>query len=170
MYFSLFLYGSMLAITLYSTRGKNIFKRLGYNNPGFSNIILKSFYCLCLLFLASILIGLIFTGLGFSEDAGIVSEVVRESDFFQLAVVMIIGSIVEEIFFRGFLQKKTNLIVASFVFAGFHLIYGSMTEVFGAFFLGMILGIYYNKTKGITVPTIAHLLYNMLAVSVMMGV
>ncbi|NYZ80169.1 CPBP family intramembrane metalloprotease, partial [Candidatus Micrarchaeota archaeon] len=59
---------------------------------------------------------------------------------------------------------------ASFIFAYFHIIYGSLSEVVGAFFLGAILGLCYIRSKNLFVPLIAHLSYNLILVILTFGV
>jgi membrane protease YdiL (CAAX protease family) len=163
MYVSLLLYLLMLAIVIASLRDrKNILKKLGYEKIELKKALPQALFYLGALLAASMIVGIIFSYTGFSDQLDDVSKTLQASDFTELLIIVLVGSFVEEIFFRGYLQKKTNILTASFIFAYFHVIYNSFPEVVGAFFLGMILGKAYEKTNGLFVPTLAHLSYNLI--------
>ena len=157
----------MLALAINPIKNKkNIINKLGFKKI---NLMKETKYGLSALFLlltTSAIIGAIFLYLGFEKDASIIPETIKQIPLWQVLTILIIGSITEEIFFRGYIQRKTNLVTASFIFAYFHIIYGSLTEVTGAFFLGLILGYAYEKRKDLYAPTLAHLLYNLTTVTI----
>ena len=162
MYVSLFLYFLMLAIVIASLKDrKNLLKKLGYEKVEMKKALSQALFYLGALLIASMIVGIIFSYTGFSDQLDDVSQTLMKTNFTELLVIVLVGSFVEEIFFRGYLQKKTNILAASFIFAYFHVIYNSLPEVVGAFFLGIILGKAYEKTNGLFVPTLAHLSYNL---------
>ena len=163
MYTSLFLYFLMLAIVVVSFKNrKNILKQLGYGKVELKKAIPQSIFYLGALLIASMIVGIIFSQLGYVDELGKVPQILRGTDLTQLLIIVFIGSFVEEIFFRGYLQRKTNLLTASFIFAYFHIIYNSLPEVVGAFVLGLILGKAYEKTDNLFVSTLAHFSYNLI--------
>lgn len=162
MYVSLFLYLLMLAIVVASFKDrKNLLKKLGYEKVELKKALPQSVFYLGALLAASMIVGIAFSYTAYSDQLDDVSQTLKATDFQELLAIVLIGSFVEEIFFRGYLQKKTNLLTASFIFAYFHVIYNSFPEVVGAFVLGIILGKAYEKTGNLFVPTLAHLSYNL---------
>jgi len=164
---SLTLYLLMLIFVLFSIGKvksvKNLIRKLGYKKITKRDIFLSiSFFGF--LIITAVIISSLFVYGGYEEDVEKVSSTLKEIDFFSVLLVLIVGSIVEEIFFRGYLQRKTNIWIATFIFAYFHIVYGSLSEIVGAFFLGLILGYAYNRTKNLFVPTFSHLAYNILIV------
>lgn len=161
---SLLLYALMTGLVTLSRKG-SIRNRLGFKkNIKVTRETLISIGYLFLLLTISIVIGIIATHLGMEGDIEKVPSVIKQVPFKELIIILLIGSIAEEVFFRGYLQEKTNIWIASFIFAFFHVIYGSITEVAGAFFLGLALGHEYRKTKGIYAPTITHIAYNLIVI------
>jgi uncharacterized protein len=171
MYVSLLLYALMLAIVLASFKDRrNILKKLGYEKVELKKALSQSLFYLGALLVASMIVGIAFSYTAFSDQLDDVSQTLKGSDFAELLVIVLIGSFAEEIFFRGYLQKKTNLLTASFIFAYFHVIYNSLPEVVGAFVLGIVLGKAYEKTNGLFVPTLAHLAYNLVVLLLVFAV
>lgn len=68
--------------------------------------------------------------------------------------------IAEEIFFRGFLTKKTGALFSSVVFGLAHAGYGSATEIIGATILGFVLAKAFQKNKNLLPNIAAHFTYN----------
>jgi len=163
---SIILYIIMLALTINPIKNKKkIINKIGFKKI---NAIKETKYALStllLLLITSAIISAIFLHFGFEKDAGITSKLIKQIPLWQVLIIIIIGSITEEIFFRGYIQRKTNLLTASFIFSYFHIIYGSITEVTGAFFLGLILGYAYEKRKNLYSPILAHFLYDIITIT-----
>ncbi|MBI5224614.1 CPBP family intramembrane metalloprotease [Candidatus Micrarchaeota archaeon] len=88
-----------------------------------------------------------------------------------LFIAIFISPITEEIFFRGFLQKRFGLIASTAIFGFSHMFYGSISEILGALLLGAFLGIYVEKKKNLFPAIFAHVAYNALSVATaLMGV
>ena len=166
MFASLVLYSLMFVLVLFSLRKskKNWLERLGFKKIKLGEEVLVGIFYLGTLILVAFLIGIIFFYAGFEQDLAKVPAIIEQIQLSEILVIVLVGSIVEEIFFRGYLQRKTNLLFASFMFSYFHIIYGSISEMVGAFFLGMILGIAFEKRKNLFVPVFAHVFYNIITI------
>ncbi len=163
---SIILYLSLLLLVLYSRKKGSLMDRLGFkDNINTSKETLIGLGFVLILISISIAVGLTFHQLGMEQDLQKTSEVLKDVPVSELLAVLLIGSFVEEIFFRGYLQERTNLWVASFIFAFFHVIYGSIAEVTGALFLGIALGYEYKLTEGVYSPILSHVLYNLVVVA-----
>lgn len=173
MYESLILYSLMflvVAVGIGKQRTvRNFFIKLGFSKINPKKDLPLAIMYVGILLAASILVGLLFYGLGMTEDSAKVAEAIKTLDLTQVVVILTVASVVEEIFFRGFLQRKTNLLFASFIFSYFHIVYGSVAEMVGTFFLGLILGKEYNQTKSLYAPILSHWVYNMLTVAIIFG-
>ncbi len=66
----------------------------------------------------------------------------------------------EEIFFRGFLVKKTGVFFSSLVFGSAHFLYGSIIEVIGAFIAGLFLAYSYQKQGNLIPVILGHMAFN----------
>jgi membrane protease YdiL (CAAX protease family) len=100
------------------------------------------------------------------NDTESVGEAIRQGLENPLAFsyLLVARAISEEIFFRGFLSKKVGIIFSSSLFGLAHFLYGSVVEVAGAMVLGLLLARSFSKTKNLYVNMIAHFLYNLLAI------
>jgi len=127
--------------------------------------------------LGALLLGFIIiaSGIGLVEtlsglplnDLEKVGEVILENltassmGFIGLLVILVF---VEEFFFRSFLVPKIGIILSTIFFTILHTGYGSIAELIGVFFLGLILAYWFKRNKSIFQNYIGHLLYNLLAI------
>jgi hypothetical protein len=102
------------------------------------------------------------------QDLSLVGEKISSLPIFYLLYLFVVRVFLEEWFFRGFLVNKVGVIISSILFACGHILYGSVTEVIGAFVLGVVLARYYQKTNNLWVTFSAHLLYNFVAFIIML--
>lgn len=79
-------------------------------------------------------------------------------------VLIIVGSLIEEFFFRAFLIDRFGLWLATIAFALMHSAYGSWFEIIGALALGLVLGLYWKKDRDIYVLFIGHVVYNLFVI------
>ena len=79
-------------------------------------------------------------------------------------VTVIVVVFIEEFFFRAFLVPRAGMIPATLIFTFFHYGYGSIAEIIGVFFLGLILAYWFKKKKSIIQNYFGHLFYNLLAI------
>jgi membrane protease YdiL (CAAX protease family) len=59
------------------------------------------------------------------------------------------------------------VIFSAFVFGLLHFAYGSIVEVIGALLIGVVLGATFKITRNITPCILAHMVYNILAITFM---
>ncbi len=164
---SLILYAIMLTLVLIAKKG-DLLTKLGFKkNIEIGRESTISLAYLLLLLIISITIGLIAAQLGMHSDIEKVPSIIKNIPLREVLAILLIGSFIEEVFFRGYLQKKTNIWVASFIFSFFHIVYGSVIQLIGTFFLGLALGHEYEKTKGVYAPILTHTAYNLIVVTIM---
>jgi membrane protease YdiL (CAAX protease family) len=168
MIISLLLYALMLLLAVVGAgkfKGRKwLVKKLGFKEvPVFKGFTTAVFYFL-ILFALTVVITSAISYAGYGEDAGKVSFIIGQISIWEVLIVLTVASFVEEIFFRGFLQVKTNLWIAAAIFALFHVTYGSVTEVLGTFVLGAVLGYEFKRTKSLFSPILTHLIYNLVVV------
>ena len=70
--------------------------------------------------------------------------------------VILVAMIVEEAFFRAFLQPRIGLVLATCCFALSHFNYGSPTMGGGVFVIGWVLGKAFARTDDLVVCAVAH--------------
>lgn len=151
-----FIYAPMIIpITILAIHQKFTYKQLGLK---FKNV---SYYLP-----ASILIGLI---LGQGEYSAMQTiQLMPDLSFInilKLAIVMILFvGIIEEIIFRSILQIRleeiygmwSGLILSSFIFGLMNSGYGSLYEIFYAFFVGLLIGYIFQKTRSLPLIAMTH--------------
>lgn len=166
---SIMLYLIMLVVVIYSIgKYKNmndLLKKMGFRETNLKKDVLVGIFYVGLLIITAMAVSSIFLIFGQQQDVSKVSNILQQVDISEILIVLGIGSFVEEIFFRGYLQRKTNILFASFIFGYFHIIYGSWSEVVGAFFLGIVLGVCFKRTKNLFVSTFAHFAYNIFTIA-----
>ena len=79
-----------------------------------------------------------------------------------LLIVIILGSISEEIFFRAFMVREVGPFVSAVLFAAAHGFYGSISEMLVVLPIGFIFSYFYFYKKRIYPTIIAHLCFNIL--------
>jgi len=161
---SIAIYLVLLFITIYIKRGP-ILKRMGFKED--INLVKDSLIALAFLgflLVTSMVIGLIFHQIGMGQDVQRTTEILRQIPIHNVLIILLIGSFIEEVFFRGLIQERTNIWIASAIFAIFHITYGTVAQIVGTFFLGLILGYQYERTGGVYSPIISHTFYNLIVI------
>jgi len=114
--------------------------------------------------LAAILLTNIFVYLtGNLADVQKIAHKVTDFPLYVLLAAVFIAPLSEELFFRAFLSTRYGVWVSSALFAVSHLAYGSITELVGAFLLGLAFAFVYRYAKSITPCLVMHFLYNLAA-------
>jgi len=80
---------------------------------------------------------------------------------------LLISAIAEEFFFRAFLTSYLGIWFSSLIFALLHFSYGSALEIVGAFILGLILAIIWEKKRNFYIIAIAHFLQNIYSILIL---
>jgi len=101
------------------------------------------------------------------QDLGVVGQKITSLSAIYIIYLFVVRVFLEEWFFRGFLVNRVGVIISSALFACGHILYGSVTEVIGAFVLGVVLARFYQKTGSIWITFSAHLVYNFVALAFM---
>lgn len=101
-------------------------------------------------------------------DTHNVEEALARQPLPVLALVVLLTPLAEEVFFRGFLQKRVGVFLSGAVFAGLHYGFGSVVEVVAAFSIALVLGWYVRENKTLLPAVAAHFLLNAYAVAVVL--
>ncbi len=116
-----------------------------------------------LLFLLLLVEGIIFIVFGVS-DAYKVTEVLTRQTPLALALTVLFAPLAEELFFRGYLQKKFGVLLTAVVFGLLHAGFASVFEIVAAISAGLVLGWHVRKYKQLFPAIFAHALYNLYSV------
>ena len=103
------------------------------------------------------------------DDQREVTELVNKLPLYLLVMAVFFAPFSEELFFRAFLVPKVGIFGSSILFALMHLSYGSVSEIAGAFTIGLILAVVYKYSKSIIPPIAIHMGFNLVAITVMLG-
>ena len=93
------------------------------------------------------------------ETAAEVPDVVRsivDLSIFKRVGLIVSAMIVEEAFFRSFLQTRSGLLVSSLLFAASHSSYGLPSMLVGVFSVSVVLGLIYRSTDNVLPCMVAH--------------
>jgi membrane protease YdiL (CAAX protease family) len=133
-------------------------KRLGYGVAIFA-----------LMLFASLLVNIILYFAGVSDQAQIV-DVVSGLPLYLLIMAFTLGPLSEELLFRAFLVPRIGVLASTLLFTFTHVAYGSAAELAGAFALGIVLAVAYIRLKDPLPCIVAHVLFNLLSVMLIMWV
>lgn len=87
-------------------------------------------------------------------------------------LITVTAGIVEELFFRAFLQTrityvtKSNILgilISTLIFALAHYAYGTWVNMIGPFLIGLVFAVYYSKYRNIGVLIIVHFIWDFYA-------
>ena len=145
------------------TSAKRVRRSLSLDNFYPRRTIVLAGSMLAQLLFAMLAVGLLLALLGVT-DSWKVAQLVRSQGLPVLLLAVTLVPIAEELFFRGYLQKKTGVILASIVFAALHYGYGSIAEIAGAFVASLILGYGLRKANDLHACILAHACYNALSI------
>jgi len=160
----------MLPVSILAPKERSLKKavqELGFKPMPFGKLFKKSAKLFLLMLAVTIWLSLSMMFFGIN-DLELVGKAVSEAKailplFFWLVLVRVVS---EEVFFRGFLVKKIGAVASSAVFALFHIGYGSVAEVIGAFVLGLVLAKAFQLNKNLYPNIFAHIAYNAMAMFV----
>ncbi len=144
---------------------RTTFASIGFPGSLKKNII-YSVGGLLLVFITLFILAVVTTYLGLNDQEKIL-EKVGDLPFYILVFAVVFAPLTEELFFRAFLVQRIGVLYSSLVFGIFHLSYGSVSEIIGAFFIGLIFAVIFKKSKSITPCLVIHTVYNLLAIIAM---
>jgi len=102
------------------------------------------------------------------NDTHKVYEIISGVPAWILVVAVLVAPITEELFFRGALFPRVGMVLSSLLFSLFHISYGSVAEIIGAFLIGMVFAFVYKKSKSIITPILLHVGFNLVSVVAVM--
>ncbi len=151
---------------------KNVKKELLPKYKGHKEEIIKSFKLFFLLIIGFLIVSFSISFVESVSGIGIVDmEPVEEyvlagvrENIVVFLLLMTIVVFAEEFFFRAFLLKKIGVFLSTLIFTIFHAGYGSVTQLIGVFFLGLILAYWFKKNESLVQNYLGHLFYNFLAI------
>ena len=112
---------------------------------------------------ASLILASVSNMLGVGDEEK-VAQTVEALPLYLLIFSFTIAPVTEELFFRAFLVSRAGPIIATLLFAAVHHAYGSISEIAGALFLGLILSYYFYWKKDVLPCILAHAAFNFLSV------
>jgi len=123
------------------------------------------------LFLGFMLINFGLTAFDIATGTGVndleqVQQVVSEEiaqGLWYFILTLIIVVFVEELFFRAYLVPRIGMIPSTLIFTVAHTGYGSVAELIGVFFLGLLISYWFKRNHSIYQTYFGHLLYNFVA-------
>ncbi len=151
---------------------KTITELLPFNNNFKEEIIggIKLFFLLLIGFILIILLITLTesqTGIKINDLEKVNDFINQEMNQFALGfiIILLVVLFIEELFFRAFLIKKIGIFASTIIFTIFHIGYGSIAQIIGVFFLGLILAYWFKKNKSIVQNYIGHVLYDLFAIA-----
>jgi hypothetical protein len=159
-----------ILLALEGVKGKkNFLKSLSLKPfPSVKGTLSEAVKLFALVFLVLLVEGIALRELGLLDN-GIVADVILAQNAFTLLLAVTIGPLGEELLFRGYLQKKIGIILQSALFALFHLGYGSVSEIAAAFSVAVLFGLSFKQKRNIYALVLAHALYNLLSISIVLS-
>ncbi|MCR4334915.1 MAG: CPBP family intramembrane metalloprotease [archaeon] len=158
----------LLFILIVEKKKPNL-KDFGFKTKGaIEDMALSSKIFLALL-IYSFLLSFLFFIIGLNDLQGVqdgINSIVGLSPLL-LVYFFLVRVFLEEFFFRAFLVPRAGVVISSVLFGITHYGYGSIGEIVGAVFLGMVLAIAYKQHGRILPNYVGHLLYNLVAISFM---
>ncbi|MEK6982873.1 MAG: CPBP family intramembrane glutamic endopeptidase [Candidatus Micrarchaeota archaeon] len=161
------LHFGLFSISLCFLYNKNIsttLKNIGILDVSLSTVIYYTFVGLVSVFLLSIILGILVNFLKINDQSNVASKV-NSFPYYILFFGIFIAPFTEELFFRGFLSSKIGNFLSTAIFALFHILYGSITEVIGVFFIGYLFAIIYKRSGSLWPCILIHLLFNLFSIS-----
>jgi len=148
--------------------------KLGLNKKNLAKGVVFGIIAFVSILFFTIFVEAILDLFGINASTG-VEEILAKNVILILAAIFV-SPICEEMFFRAtlidyfenrFENANYAIILSAFLFAMFHIGYGSFLEIFGAFVAGIILGFTYKKSKTLIAPIFAHFLFNVFSISLL---
>lgn len=143
---------------------KKILAELGIKNPKAGFFFKKTTKLFLQLVAVAIILSIALVAIGFNDTQSVFETIsaIKTQSVFLLFYLLIVRVTAEEVFFRGFLTTRIGMLASSALFGLAHFFYGSIAEMIGAFFLGLVLSRAFLKNKNLMPNIFAHILYNFL--------
>ncbi len=115
------------------------------------------------IFVALLVVSLVLRFFGLLDTQKVV-DVIKSVPSYYLFLAVAIAPVGEELLFRGYLQKRFGIILASLLFAALHYGYGSVSEIIAAFVVSIIFGLHLRKHDNVSACILAHAAYNLMTI------
>lgn len=161
---SLFFFLAPLAWKAYSKEGKPWTKFLGLESKDPSRDLFYAVTGFALLAATAFLVVAVSALAGF-DDTQKVAETILKLSAAELAFIVTVQVLGEEVFFRAFLSPRIGAIASSVAFALAHSAYGSTVEVAAALLSGLILAFVYKQAGNVWPGFAAHAGFNLLSLA-----
>ncbi len=172
---------SLYVVHLVRLRGKDKLGSLGLKRDGVGKSFLQGLLCYVtsypLLWVSIYLVSYALLASGYlPQQQEMVQLFIKAPSFWFLLIpvfhTIIVGPFVEEMLFRGFLQgylsqhitARASIVLTSLLFAVIH---GNLYASCQIFFLSLILGYIYHRTRSLAAPVALHGLHNALQMLVL---
>ena len=148
-----------------------VWDEVNYSLNQFAKLVI---IILLILFAGSMVIGTILKLTGFNMDNDKIVHLlnVLKANKLMILVLSASAAITEELIFRGYLLSRLQLlindtyhsiVISAILFSIAHYNYGTMKQLLGTFFIGLVLAFYYNKYRNIKVLIVCHFLWDYFA-------
>jgi membrane protease YdiL (CAAX protease family) len=97
-------------------------------------------------------------------DSQKVAEFFRAQPPVMIFFAVGVAPFAEELFFRGYLQKRIGILFSSVIFSLLHYAYNSVSEIIAAFFISVLIGLEMRRSKDTNACILAHAAFNALSV------
>lgn len=153
---------------------KEIFSRLKLKLENIDSAFLWGILAAIISFILIFAVEVVLIGLGqSSQDLSNIPDLQKLFSWPTLFFLVAFQPIAEEIFFRGFLFEKIEnyaggaiaIFITAFLFGLSHLSYGKIFPVVMPIFMGIILGYVVYRTKNLCSSIVAHITFNITAVT-----
>jgi membrane protease YdiL (CAAX protease family) len=142
-----------------------------YSFPFYLKSVVKTMLSLLL---AVFMISLIFKLTDLNVDSKKMNEILKffKNNTSLILLTSITAGVIEEFIFRGYLIPRLEIllkntyiaiIISSILFGLIHYSYGTLIQIIGPFFIGLIFAFHYQKYRNIKIIIICHFLWDLLA-------
>ena len=166
------LYQASIQLAIFSIGGFLVWKKdlkTTLNELGIPSniktILVYSVAGFAVLFLGMLIIGGLAKITGFGDQQKVADKIKGLPEYI-LLVAIFVAPICEELLFRGYLSRKIGPILSAIAFGLVHVGYGSIVEIIGVTFIGIVFGYLYKRSGTILPGIIIHMMYNMMSILV----
>jgi membrane protease YdiL (CAAX protease family) len=120
-----------------------------------------------------IVVSLFFKLIGATIESQKIDEIMKyfKNNIPLILFTSITAGITEELFFRGYLIPRLEIVLkntylaivlSSIIFGLIHYSYGTLIQIVGPFFIGLVLAFHYQKYRNIKIVILCHFLWDLL--------
>jgi membrane protease YdiL (CAAX protease family) len=120
-----------------------------------------------------IVVSLFFKLIGATIESQKIDEIMKyfKNNISLILFTSITAGITEELFFRGYLIPRLEIVLkntylaivlSSIIFGLIHYSYGTLIQIVGPFFIGLVLAFHYQKYRNIKIVILCHFLWDLL--------